>query len=113
MSWRPARFTIDGLDGLFEGYTDGRRWNGWACPVFARDEADRIAKAFRAQPGPDGPFEARYAADSDAFIFCDPADDPQDEPLAFHSRRVETADGPLTLYFVGTSYWTWDEASLD
>ena len=72
-------FSIDGLDGPYEGYSSGEHWNGWACPVFERDEAKRIAASFRTQSerhGLPGEFEARFDEDADAFLFRDPEDDP-------------------------------------
>lgn len=37
-----SKFQID--DGpIYEGYTNGNHWNGWACPYFTREVADQIA----------------------------------------------------------------------
>ena len=32
--WRRTRFSLDGLDGSFEGWTNGELWNGWDRPFF-------------------------------------------------------------------------------
>ncbi len=36
---RQTRFTIDSLNGIFEGYTLDDDWNGWAVPYFAYEQA--------------------------------------------------------------------------
>lgn len=39
-----GKFQIE--DGpIYEGYTNGNHWNGWACPYFTREAADEIAEA--------------------------------------------------------------------
>lgn len=105
-SYRPGRFTIEGLDGVFEGYTSGRLWNGWATPVFELDAALRIADAFRVQVSPDGPYLADYDADGDTFVFQDPYDD---EPVTYASMSLLVDGGPVTVYPLGTDVWTWQE----
>lgn len=30
-------FEIDDNIAIYDGYTDGTHWNGWACPWFTRD----------------------------------------------------------------------------
>src|SRR4051812_22468189 len=55
---RYASFWLEGVDGVFEGWTDGRHWNGWAMPHFERSEAERVARAFA----------GCYDANRDAFI---------------------------------------------
>lgn len=45
-SMLPARFTIDGGE-YFSGYHNpGENWNGWAVPVFDKDETERILDHF-------------------------------------------------------------------
>jgi len=40
-TWYAARFAID--DGpSYPGWTHGRRWNGWAMPIFSRDTMKEI-----------------------------------------------------------------------
>ena len=105
MPWSQSRFEIDGL-GTFDGYGDGETWNGWACPVFPLAEADRIAEVFRAQSDA---FEARYDPDTDEYVFRDPEDDPDEAPLAFGSGTIDVGGELVTVWFIGTRYWTWEE----
>lgn len=90
------------MDGLIDapglpGYTNGERWNGFACPFFERAEAEQIAAAMeRQQPG-----SARYEVDTDTFIIGDTGDTEADE-FAATGKMVATVDGPKMLYPVGT-----------
>ena len=46
--FRKGYFSIDGkadLDEIFEGYTDGTTWNGWACVVFTREQMEKWCKS--------------------------------------------------------------------
>ena len=41
-----ANFELEGIEEIFPGYHNpNRTWNGWACPWFTRDVADRISAA--------------------------------------------------------------------
>ncbi|MBV9924480.1 MAG: hypothetical protein JOZ96_05510 [Acidobacteria bacterium] len=96
---RPAKFALDFLEGQeFEGFTRGETWNGFACPLFTREQAERLAEAWRARG-----HEARYDAGADAFTFQ--MDSGGEEYDTFPA--VE-ADGQR-LYPVGASCWIWDE----
>ena len=102
---RPGRFQIDGLAGVYEGFTRGETWNGFAVPFFLLAEARRVADDFAAQPPtPDGQTRAQYDADRDVIRLFDPSADDWDE---FEPVEV---DG-RSLYPVGARYWTWDEVS--
>ena len=103
-----ASFILEPLEGLaFAGYTTGHTWNGWACPLFTSDQAERIVEAWHT---------AGYAADyepiSDTFRFApidteaDSNPDLGDEEVAEQFGAVEI-DG-LTLYRVGAGAWVWE-----
>lgn len=42
-----SKFTLSDNDEVFEGYTDGSLWNGWANVCFTRDQ---ISKFFATTP---------------------------------------------------------------
>jgi len=42
MNYTKAVFSVDGLNGKFEGWTDGTTWNGWETPSFTRDVMNDI-----------------------------------------------------------------------
>jgi len=91
-------------DMTFRGYTSGDTWNGWACPLFPKDEADRIAEAFDGLEHPyDGSeHRAAYDEEGDTFVFYEPTSDSYE---AFRGIDVEGT----TLYPIGTYAWTWSK----
>jgi len=41
----PTRFWLDSvIEPPVDGFTAGARWNGWACPYFTREQADRVVE---------------------------------------------------------------------
>jgi hypothetical protein len=103
-----AEFFLDVVsDTTFRGYTSGDTWNGWACPLFPKPEADRIAETFDGfkDPYTGEEHRAAYDEEADAFVFYDPADD---HWSAFRGVDLEGT----TLYPIGTYAWTWREADL-
>lgn len=102
--FRPGQFTIDGLTGIYQGFTRGETWNGFAVPYFPLAEARRVADDYAAQPaGPDGQTAAVYDADLDVVRLYDPSSEAWDEygPVDVEGRH---------LYPVGAQYWTWEDA---
>lgn len=62
---REAKFNIDFLEGqVFEGYTRGEDWNGFACPYFTFEQAHRLLEAWRSSGR-----SARYNGEADQFDF--------------------------------------------
>jgi len=104
---KQATFSLDPLEGqTFEGFTEGERWNDWACPYFTKAQAEQIVTA-RNKSG----YKADYDPAADVFRFA-PIDqfgksnpDLGDEEDAEHFPAV-TRDGQ-TLYPVGA--WAWEE----
>ena len=107
---RPGRFVIDGLDGVYDGFTRGETWNGFAVPYFPLAEARRVAADYAAQPaGLDGQTSAEYDQNRDVIRLYDPCSDEWDEygPVGIDAGTVHGLRG---LYSVGARYWTWEEA---
>lgn len=95
---RAAKFTIDTFgDTVFDGYTDGTTWNGWARPYFTFIEAQRIVEAHTANGG-----TAFYNDVDDAFSF----EMGDDEMVTFTAEKVEGQK----LYPIGAGCWIWEEA---
>lgn len=93
-------FTIDGFYAIFEGYTDGRHWNGWACPYFTKEIAENIMHINNAYYT-FGEWQMRYDEEQDAFI----REYEDEEPEVFKGYDI---DG-LHLYPIGTCCWIWDD----
>lgn len=97
---KKSLFTIDSFGAIFEGYTDGQHWNGWACPWFTKEVADEIMRVNNeSYCGVE--YQMRYDEEQDAFI----QDDGYDEPYVIKGYDI---DG-LHLYPVGNMNWIWDD----
>lgn len=94
---RPAKFTIDTFgEEVFEGFTQGETWNGWARPYFTFEQARRVVEAHRARGG-----RASYDEAEDAFSF----EIGEEEIDAFPAESLEGQK----LYPVGAGCWIWEE----
>lgn len=97
MDLTPGLFEISSVQGPYEGWTSGERWNGWACPYFSREVGLKIAADYTSS----GPcFLAEYDAEEDCFRFYDPD---HEEWEAFGAMEV----GTRQVYPIGTHFWTW------
>jgi len=89
-----AKFAVEGIEKEFEGWTDGRLWNGWANPYFAFDEATLVASSMN----------GRYDRVQDAFITT------AGEEEVWAGQQIPLDDGSQrTVYPLGASSWCWDE----
>ena len=98
---RKTKFVIDTNEQTYEGYTDGRRWNGWECPWFTKEVADGMMRDLNKEG-----VEAKYDSETDSYIIkveC------YDEPDIFDGYDVETEDGSMHLYPIGAWCWIWEE----
>ena len=85
---------------IYEGYTNGDHWNGWACPWFIKEVADQIAKEVNA----DAPYcTMHYDKENDAFIYKGYG---EEEVGIFKGKDIHGKH----LYPIGTAYWMWDKA---
>jgi hypothetical protein len=92
-------FSIDGMEGEFEGWSDGTLWNGWEKPCFTREVAERILEASG----------YRWSYDPSADEFTIVASE-EDEPEQFKGETIQLGDGgSVTAYFVGAGAWVWDK----
>ena len=95
-----GRFSLEGLDGTFTGWTDGTNWNGWAMPRFELAEAQLLIAALGKDAG-------EYDLAGDAFITrMDPS-----EPETWPSEIIHLPDGgTVKVYAIGAGSWIWEEA---
>lgn len=94
---KPARrsaFAIDDEEG-FPGWTFDEEWNGWDCPYFEKDAADKIAAKYK------GSFS------DDAYTFQ--MEDMEDEPERYESLMIDTEDGKKKVWAIGAYAWVWSE----
>lgn len=70
-----SAFEINDNIAIYDGYTDGTHWNGWACPWFTKETALEIADAHNALMNefnallPNNKAYAIYNKTEDTFIF--------------------------------------------
>lgn len=97
----------------FTGWTDGQRWNGFACPLFERDEAQRMVDAYATgalswSGPPEEGYAAGYEAATDSFWFYNPSVGARD---AFSGTDIILPDGrPVHVYPIGAAGWIWMNA---
>jgi hypothetical protein len=96
-----TRITVEFADDdehfTFDGYTDGRRWNGWECPHLSIDVAENAfarinyrTRRASAEEAPDGGLWISESQDS-----------PTDAPYLLRCKRTSTVDGDRALMDCG------------
>jgi|ERR1044071_1407282 hypothetical protein len=97
--FRRGRFALADSEEAFDGWTDGRCWNGWEMPRFEKSEADRLVRSL-------GNERARFDAVRDAFVTL--AQDGEEE--VWVGEQIIITDGSaMKVYPVGAGSWIWDE----
>ena len=92
---RPGRFCIGEMPGEYAGYTTGATWNGWECPQFELEEAQRVVAAYNAMAGED---DGRIVWDEVSRVFSNSV-----------TGEVWDAVGN-GLYAIGAWAWCWESA---
>jgi hypothetical protein len=93
---RKAEFAIDTFPGLkLNGFTDNENSNGWACPYFEFEEADRIINAHKTTGQ-----RAWFDENNDEFVF--------EVSGEIESYPAINNDGQK-LYPIGYGVWIWEE----
>jgi hypothetical protein len=73
-----------------DGYDTGKKWNGWACPVFTREQVERIMW--------DWPGMSEWDDEATVAVF-------------FHEGEEERFEGVDGLWAVGSKAWCWEVVS--
>lgn len=102
-----ALFTIDGFQCPHIGYTEGKRWNGWATPYFEIDEALKIMEEFNSF-APDFPIV--YNEETDTFTVEEIGGGNGDE---WKGTNYQTEEGIKHLYGIGAYSWVWEYTTQD
>lgn len=104
MALQPAHFSMDTLgdEVLLEGFTAGGTWNGWDCPYFTFEQAQKVVDAFNATPRLEGDsVDARYEAEKDTFCFFFESSGESDD---FPAVEIEGRK----FYPIGAGCWIWE-----
>lgn len=107
--WHLHYFSIDVAPPRFKGYSvSGNYWNGWECPAFEKEEAERIlawAKQLDEDSIDDSANAYSYDVETDTFKYCDAAGDPYEESKGFDI----TVNGSVRhVYSIGAYAWIWN-----
>ena len=103
---RPAKFKIESLGyEVFEGFSKDEDWNGWDCPYFTFEQAQKVLKTYNELRRIIGQKNlAHYDSSTDAFAF--PSD--EDETETF----VSIIENGQKYYPIGTFCWIWEKAVI-
>lgn len=101
----PVCFTIDTNPAIYEGFDTGVKWNGWACPMFTKEVADKIMADCQTE----GFLNVKYDSAKDTYTFADPEIQDGEEPDIFQGEEFE---GHM-LYPIGSHYWVWEIVNPD
>ncbi len=98
-----ADFSLDAVEETsYSGYTDGRTWNGWACPYFEYETAVRVLQDSEANS-----YQWAYDPAKDAFVIKH-KDDPSDfEPEVIQGVSISVERRTLRVYPIGAYSWVW------
>jgi len=101
---RPIKFKLESLGcETFDGFTRDEDWNGWDCPYFTFEQAQKVLKNYNELRQIIGQNNlAQYDLATDAFIF--PAGD-EDETEVFAAIN----ENGQKYYPVGAFCWIWEE----
>jgi len=121
--FRKTRFTAEWLpdDVSFEGWTDGKLWNGWACPLFERDEANRYVELhnkLRAEQhvAPEW-VDIMWSDYPYPGVICERGDYEEGsveeaeglQDIHYEALTISTPEGPKEVWALGMYSWTWEE----
>ena len=107
------RVTFDEGDPIFDAWTYGYHWNGFATPIFNRENADRIAAMNAAilAENPDNQEivdRITYEPEHDRYRTENPAWDLSEPEYVKGHYAPEAGEN---LYAIGTYGWTWEEVT--
>jgi hypothetical protein len=94
-----GRFALADSDVSFEGWSNGRLWNGWETPRFEFTVCTEILRSLSYQG-------ARFEASADAFVKVSGG-----EEETWSAEEIAITDGSLIkVYPLGAGSWIWEEA---
>lgn len=100
--YQKAMLSFGDEDMVYEGYVDGRRWNGWESAWFTKEVADKIAHDVNIADD-----SVRIAYDDKADAYVIEYNDDASERETCEGYEHDTVDGMKKLYPLGSYSWTW------
>lgn len=95
-------------DGAYyKGYENGKRWNGWACPLFEKSVADKICSI----ASDNETISIEYDKQKDTYSIKSLDNSFEDD---FYEGKDYEIDGQIKhLYPIGSGLWCWDSYKKD
>lgn len=102
--FRKGRFSVEGGEA-FDGFTDGRVWNGWACPLTIEAIAEKLLQSCC-----DGE-TLTYSREGKVFCVTDSCY--PDEPYRLVPSEIEIDGQKCEVYDLGELGWCFTEEDAD
>lgn len=103
MKVKKARFK--GIEtSNFSGYTFGKDWNGWECPLFTKRVANKIVKTYNQMMQPS---HIEYDSKNDCYLEFEQH---YNEPIVYEPTYIEYNGKTIKVYGLGSYYWMWERA---
>lgn len=132
---RKTKFNIGDNENVYEGYTHGNTWNGWACPYFTKEIGDKMVQDYEDMMYYEERIDAFIVVDSNHDNLSNGAKDLVDRILnhlkpdmtkdyevknitsillgldfeIYYGEDIAVNGEILHLYDIGNSCWIWDE----
>lgn len=90
---------------FFEAYSTGETWNGWKCPYFTKEVADKLMTYLLKEGAME---KAYYDAEKDAYVLH-VADADADEIEVWESEITKINDEIIKVYPIGVFSWCWSK----
>ena len=102
-----TNFIINNDEPGFQGYTNGKKWNGYACPYFTYDETVRLL-TFWGNQNKKYYNKWVYSGPKDIFYIDDGCGN-SDELDKIRSIIIQVGDEKIKTYNFGDHGWCWRE----
>lgn len=93
------KFGIGGEEPFYPGFTAGDYWNGWDCPSFGKDVAEKLLT--------DMGMTFHFDVDQDAFVVTEDSEEQGVDTYKGHD--IVTVNGVKAhVYSIGAYGWIWE-----
>ena len=103
--YRPCIVSVDGVESMFRAYSNGYRWNGWAIPLFEKEQLLEIVALFKHSLcfG-----QAQYVKFNEVLDASAWYDESEEEWISGAVQEIETADGDTVEVYPLGDGWCWN-----
>lgn len=105
----PFRFSGEWLNADYPGYTNGKRWNGWAVPLVTKETLVELVAVMEPANAALGGEGYKFHWDGDVLNIYDPQ---EDSVYALEPRPLATTEGTKFLYDISLG-WCWETSTTE